>query len=297
MPLRLSIDLQPRDRALLRQLVESRLMTLAHATTLHFEGRKDIAKKRIAKLKAAGLIAERPRRRYEPSILFLTRLAFQTLADRGHLADYPNLGLAALEKRARVSELTVRHELSVMDLKIAFTTGVAKQSTLTLHQFCTWPRLYQFSSSTIAEGFRMRQGIIKPDGYMRLAEETDGASREHIFFIEMDRSTENLASLVARAVAYLDYYRSGGFAVWRGGSRDEYKKYPFRILGVFISEERKKNLAARLLENDPPIRHQWYLATLADAIRDPLGPIWTTPADCEDSADDSPNKRSLLVGT
>ena len=57
----------------------------------------------------------------------------------------------------------------------------------------------------------------------------------------------------------------------RGGSREDYKQYPFRVLGVFKSEERLDNFAQRLLQTDPPIRHQFCLATLSDVISDPLG--------------------------
>ena len=56
------IELQPRDWSLLCGLFESRVMTLAHAGTLYFDGKYEMAKKRIQKLKTAGIIRERPRR-------------------------------------------------------------------------------------------------------------------------------------------------------------------------------------------------------------------------------------------
>jgi hypothetical protein len=68
-----SISLQDRDIALLRGLFECRVMTKDHVTALYFEGKGEAAKKRLQKLKAAKLISERPRRAFEPSILFLTR--------------------------------------------------------------------------------------------------------------------------------------------------------------------------------------------------------------------------------
>lgn len=67
-----SISLQDRDNALLRGLFESRVMTSKHVATLYFEGRAEAAKKRLQKLKTAGFVKERPRRAYEPSLLFLT---------------------------------------------------------------------------------------------------------------------------------------------------------------------------------------------------------------------------------
>ncbi len=111
------VELQERDVRLLSGLFESRLMPLPHAAALYFEGRAEAAKKRSPETKSAGLIGERPRRAYDPCVLFLTRRGLLALADNGHLADYPQIGWAKIEKRARVSDLTLRHELAVMDVK------------------------------------------------------------------------------------------------------------------------------------------------------------------------------------
>jgi hypothetical protein len=294
------IELQPRDIAVLSELLQSRTMTLRHVTELHFGGRQVVAKKRIARLKAAGFISERPRRGFEPSILFLTRKAFKQLGDAGQLTDYPALGVSAFEKRARVSDLTIRHELSVMEVKVAVSKAVRGLTAITLAQFSTWPKLYSFISSTQREGFRMVPGLVKPDGYIRLSQRIDDATvRSQAFFLEVDLTSESLPKLVSRAVAYLDYYRSGGYAVRQGGQADEYRRFPFRILAVFMSAERKRNFAQRLLANNPPIRHQLCLASFEDAVRDPLGSIWTTPADYESGNNDEgrtePIARSLIA--
>src|SRR6266481_2060544 len=94
-----SIELQPRDVSLLRGLFDSRVMTLSHISGLYFEGRDEAAKKRVQKLKAAGLLSERARRAYDRSILFLTRKGFQALFDDGRLPQFPKLSWKALEKR------------------------------------------------------------------------------------------------------------------------------------------------------------------------------------------------------
>ena len=61
------ISLQDRDIALLCGLFECRVMTTDHATALYFDGKNEPAKKRLQKIKAIGLITERPRRAFEPS--------------------------------------------------------------------------------------------------------------------------------------------------------------------------------------------------------------------------------------
>src|SRR2546430_1872225 len=88
-----SLQLQERDFAMLRGLFESRVMIARHIATLYFGGKRQYTKKRLHKMKAAGLISERRRRPNEPSILFLTRKAFTILNDHdhGHLSEYPSL--------------------------------------------------------------------------------------------------------------------------------------------------------------------------------------------------------------
>jgi hypothetical protein len=55
--LHLPISLQDRDIDLLRGLFECRVMTTDHATALYFDGKSEAAKKRLQKIKAAGLIS------------------------------------------------------------------------------------------------------------------------------------------------------------------------------------------------------------------------------------------------
>ena len=61
-----------------------------------------------------------------------------------------------------------------------------------------------------------------------------------------------------------------------GGTEDEYKSHPFRVLVVCQSEKRRNNLAARLLQEDPPFSTMILLTTLAECGGDPLGDIWMT---------------------
>src|SRR5437588_11704360 len=113
-------EIQDRDLDILRGLFEARLMTAEHIAAIYFEGRYEAARKRLAKLKTAGYVGERPRRAYDPAVLFLTRKAFAALCASGAIADLPHINWPNLEKRVRVSELTLRHELDVQDVRAAF---------------------------------------------------------------------------------------------------------------------------------------------------------------------------------
>jgi hypothetical protein len=273
------LQLQPRDLDLLRELFLSRLLTLSQAADIHFVSKREMAKKRIQKLKAAGLIGVRTRKPYEPSLHFLTRIGFETIRERGLLSVFPNFSWSVLEQRLQVSDLTLRHELNVMDTKAAFFTAARTDPILEIAEFSTWPSLYQFSVIS-RDGTQM---LVKPDGFIRLHQKVAAEKFEHVFFLELDRSTETLDTLARRAQAYLAYYRSGGLAERFGRHRSEYKDFPFRVLMVFKNAERRNNMAERLLAGSPPILTHVWLSTFDEVLAQPLGSIWVRPRDYRDA--------------
>lgn len=273
-----SFSIQQRDIIVLTALFESRVMTAKQIAVLYFDGKGEAAKKRLGKLKSAGLVSERPRKSFDPAVLFLTRKAFALLNQQGVLANYPKLDTASLDKRARVSELTLKHELEIMDVKAAFHSATSNSKSFSIEEFSTWPLLYQFEA--FRSGQRGAEVLVKPDGFIRLHEkEADDSVCEHAFFLEVDRSTETQDTLATRAGCYLDYYKSGGFAVRNRAARSAYKDYPFRILMVFKNAERRNNTAERLIQNSPPILSMACLSTFEEVKADPLGSIWICPGD------------------
>ncbi len=270
--------LQPRDIALLRDLFESRIMTTAHVAALHFNNRKEATKKRLQTLKAAKLIAERPRRAYEPAILFLTQAGLAVLDKQGILAEYPPFPIPTLLRRAHVSEVTVRHELSVMDVKAAITSAIRGTTNLSVHEFTTWPHLIQFG--TRIARVRATSQTVKPDGFFRVIEQTAGDEQStHAFFIEIDRSTETQETLANRAACYVEHYRSGSFAVRNGARTAAYREYPFRVLFILKTAERRNNMVEHLLRATPPILSHVWVTTQDEITTRPLGSIWLRPID------------------
>jgi hypothetical protein len=293
-PARYNAELTNRDLSFLIGLFESRLMTLAQAAAIHFGGSGEAAKKRVQKLKAAGYVAERPRRAYDPSILFLAKKGFAALADGGHLDNYPPLAWTNLEKRARVSEMTLHHELDVMSFKAAVYTAVADVPLLSIAEFSTWPLLYEFEASP-DEGPRTM--AVRPDGFLRLHEhESDGNVSQQTFFLEVDRSTEVLDTLVIRCRCYRDWYRRGGLAYRHGRPHAEFEQFPFRVLIVVRNSERRNNLAERLLLLRPPILSQIWLTTFVEATSRPLGSIWIRPLDYRAATANTPFAPSVQAG-
>lgn len=280
-----AIILQDRDLALLRGLFECRVMTAAHICSLYFGGKAEMTKKRLQRLKKARLVAHRDRKMLERAVIYLTADGLVPLAERGILQEYPSFGLPALERRAKVSELTLRHELEVMDVKTAFHAAVGKHGSLSIPEFSTWPALYQFEVMRYAQA----TVLVKPDGFIRVHEkEHDGGLSEHAFFLELDRSTETQDKLISRAGYYLEYYKSGGFAERNGGTRANARDFPFRVLIVCKIAERRNNTAEFLLRHNPPIFTQVWLTTLDEVRSDPLGAIWIRPLDYQKATRGSP---------
>jgi hypothetical protein len=265
-------------------------MTLSHISRLYFEGRDEAAKKRAQKLKAAGFISERVRRATERSVLFLARKGFEALHNEGHLSEFPPLSWKALEKRMQVSELTLRHELEIQDVKTALTLAVNQTGNFSIAQFSTWPLLYEFRVTLPTGGttFARPEILLKPDGFIQLMEK-DGEGQEfrRLFFLEVDRSTETLNTLLTKAIAYREYYRTGGLAARFGAPKDAFNEYPFRVLMVCKTAERRTNIAERLLQNTPPILTHVCLTTLEEVTTNPLGAIWIRPIDYREAARDA----------
>lgn len=243
---------------------------------LHFDGSLHAATKRVQKLKAGKLISERPRRPYEPSVLHLTSAGINVLRQNAILAKYPPLSSLQMEKRAKVSEITLRHELQVMDVKAAFVAAIRNAPDLHFGTLVTWPQLLEFDALKTG-GQRV---TVKPDGFLQFQErDQEGADSEYTFFIEVDRGTEVQDTLSTRAACYRDYYRSGGFAVRCGGARSKPQEYPFRVLFVFATAERRNNAAERMLMIPEAIGTMACLSTFDEVRADPLGRIWITPRD------------------
>jgi hypothetical protein len=269
-----SIQLQGRDLIILRGLLESRIMTRKHTATIYFEGHTEGAKKRIQKLITACLIGERERIVNQPGILFLRKAGLLLLKNRGILSEYPSLSIPAFEKRTQVSDLTLRHELEVMDVKAAFYGAMRDSETVQIAKFCTWPRLNEFTVMHPHVG----KTLVKPDGFIRiLKRDSHGNITEERFFLEVDRSTEALDTIIFKATCYINHYRSGDFSHGNGVAKSKYKVLPFRILIILKSEQRLGNIADRLLQVNPPIRTQVLLATIQDVLLNPFGGIWINP--------------------
>ena len=63
------VEITDRDLQILRGFFEARVMTAEHVAAIYFGGRHEAARKRLAKLKTAGYVGERPRRPADARLL------------------------------------------------------------------------------------------------------------------------------------------------------------------------------------------------------------------------------------
>jgi hypothetical protein len=57
--------------------------------------------------------------------------------------------------------------------------------------------------------------------------------------------------LAEKALCYRDFYASGGFALRCGATAAEFRDYPFRVLIILQTAERRNNTAERLMNCTP----------------------------------------------
>jgi hypothetical protein len=173
-----------------------------------------------------------------------------------------------------------------MDVKAALHAALVTSEKFSIITFSTWPLLHQFETADPGHGPDI---LVKPDGFIHIHEKEPGTKGfAHECFLEVDRSSETQDTLVNRAGAYLEYYKSGGFAIRNGVSSDRFKEFPFRVLIVLKTAERRNNLAERLAQRNPPILTQAWLTTLAEVKHDPLGAIWLRPMDYRNATTGTP---------
>jgi hypothetical protein len=164
-----------------------------------------------------------------------------------------------------------------MDVKAAISAAVARVPRLLLIEFTTWPARNAFHAIQPAfPGTPSCPVTVRPDGFLHIRDKDD-PDGDYRFFLEVDRSTETLDRIAMKAACYRDYYHRGGFAAQNGGSPDEIEDYPFVVLFVVRSIERRDNIARRLLAMSPPILSQVWLSTARSLIEDPLGSVWLQP--------------------
>jgi len=298
LPIRkLKVDLQPRDFDLLLGLYHSRVMWREHIAALYFHGSMDpnknleSAKKRLQDLQKDGLVVElraRARRPYQYAVYHIGVRGFRALQEHGKLDG--NLRWEKVARRAEVSEKTLKHELTVITVRSKLEPEINAQAGFVVEEFSTWPVFYEFKARYY--DFKLRRHHIAPfapDGFFQILSEQP-TPRMHRFFLEVDLTKESHVILAQKADGYQNYYRSGDFAAQLKhdtGARERYKEYPFRVLMVVESAERRNN-AADFMLRFTSTKESVLMTTLDELKRDPLGAIYVSPLDYYEATKGTP---------
>lgn len=293
-----SLELTERDLTLLKDLFESRLLSLHQVTEIHFEGRYPSAKRRVAKLRAGRFINGKRIRigRGEQLFIFLARRGFEQTQEslRQH---YSETSFRKLERRIAVAQRTIEHEHQVVEVKASFLRA-ARGLPLSIRSFCTWPKLIEFPATRPVEtgdynfGTKIltKESFVQPDGFFRVIHE-DGS--DHHFYLEVDRSTERRRTLLSKAIGYRNWLNRGGHAKRFGF--DDPKQTPFRVLMIFQTEERRNNFFDTVLRHPQPIKGLVWATTFEKLKDDPFGSHWLNPLEYHRAVDGHPDFDPLLT--
>ena len=296
------IHYQDRDFSILHCLLHTRLLTIRHSAALHFGGSYSYAKQRLRRLHAAGLVAKRATKVHEPTIYSLTAAGFQLLKVHGRLGHCAHLiWTSAMRRRAQVSKHTLEHELSVLDVYATLGPTIDALPAYSVIEFGAWPQLYQFEVripiKDVCDGATPKTRTVRPDGFLRV--QPAWALRHPYIdcFLEVDRGSESLATLETKAAHYKHHYDSHHYAQQFGYAGASRKLFPFRVLFVLESAERRNNLCDRLIHRRPSAATWLWLTTLSELLAQPLGSIWIRPFDYHRSVAETPFDPTLKQPT
>jgi len=251
-----------------------------------FRRQKRGGKKAVAENQNRRTHQRRPRRAFEPSVLFLTRKGLMLLQEKGDLTKYPSFDLPVLDRRARVSDLTIRHELEIMDVKAAFHAALAKSEKFAIEQFSTWPLLNEFTA--YRPGGSGIEIIVKPDSFIRI-HETDAAGDkfERAFFLKWIVPAKSRKRLLPRLVVTSIF--TGAAALPSATAQPATISKNSHSVCSWCSRTRSAGTTPpTVASKHPAILTMVYLSTLEEVTHDPTGAIWIRPLDYRAATEGTP---------
>ena len=196
-------DLSGRDIAIVRQIADLRLMSGAHVEAIHFSTNDHAtasaaaraARRVLERLARNGLIVRLDRR--IGGIRAGSTAFVYALGPVGHrlLAETAIARPRLREPSLPFADHTLAITQLVVDMTVAARRGELEVLGLQTEPWC-WRR---FTASLGGEG------ILRPDLFTLIGQ----GDFEYRWFVEVDRGTEHLPTLIRKCRAYDAYYRSG----------------------------------------------------------------------------------------
>jgi hypothetical protein len=241
-------SLSPRDMAIITQVAKQRLMSARQIEVLQFSGAEHSSP--LASARACRRVLERLVRDR-----LLSRLERRVGGVRSGSASYiyalDHIGhrvLALDSPRKRFREPTpsfTDHTLAVSQLVVDLTVTARDESfeLLDLQAEPACWRRYAGNTGMV---------VVRPDLYVAIG----SAEYEYRWFVEVDRGTEHLPTLLAKCRVYDDYYRTGI-------EQRAHKVFP-RVCWVVPDRLRAKTLVDKITGSDR-LNPTMFVATTAEA--------------------------------
>jgi Replication-relaxation len=247
-------ELSDRDRAVLESVADLRLMSARQIEALHF----------VAADHRSGLAAARACRRVLERLVVrdgvLLRLERRVGGIRAGSASYvyglTHIGQRVLDTggpRRRFREpsgLYVEHTLAISQLVVDLTMA-ARSGEFEILDLQPEPRCWRQFSGNYA------MATLRPDLYVVVGT----PDFEYSWFVEVDRGSEHLPTLLAKSRVYDDYYRTGAEQRTHG-------IFP-RVCWTVPKEDRAESLAKKI-EGDARLQNAMFEITTSDRALDVL---------------------------
>ena len=262
-----TLQIQERDLAVVRQVMEDRFLSAQQITALFFPSYRRAAE-RLQFLWNAGYL----KREYAP-VSFGTSPAIYCLTAKGRelVVEYGGVSREQMRWHKDTNRGTgpfKRHELDLTDVKVGLTVAARKRLDVELHHFGKGSAYYDKVTNAQPDAGEKEHIPIRPDAFIVLRV----GRRYHYFFLEVDRGTMALKRLRTKLKGYRAYYFGGGFFAKYGQTGQRQEDYSFRVLMTCPTEETRNNrleVAAALGSNT-----MCWFAVQEETVRDPFGSVW-----------------------
>ncbi|MCL2468133.1 MAG: replication-relaxation family protein [Micrococcales bacterium] len=235
-------ELTPRDLAILSTVAAHRFVLARHLRALHF-GRH------ATELAATRAAARTLKRLVDLEVL--TRIDRRiggvragssgyvyAIGRRGRLIYARRTGQALPRLAASPSLTFLAHTLAVADLH-ARLAETARSGAIRLLRFTPEPDCWRTHLNQFGVATR-----LKPDAYAETASVINQGEEQYedLWFIEVDRGTEAVSTLAAKAKAYQSYYNTGQEQATQGA---------FPLVAWIVPDEARAELVLRAIHSTP----------------------------------------------
>lgn len=192
-----------------------------------------------------------------PTVYVTSAKGRKRLAAERQLAINPNLRDEAVQRD------TLLHELYITNFELCLTRAMASRPDLRL---VASERRYHLKENQLAFAYQGTRHKLEPDASFLLAQTKQNTTGFLLHFLELDRGTENAATLVNKFRTYDDWYRSDDGNAY---VRAQYEKcgsarphHNFRLLVVIADpagdRRRLVNIFLQALERPELLRPIWF---------------------------------------